>query len=337
MQVLFIVDPHFKLDNVRVCEEFISKIVNIIENGSFEFVVIAGDLLHTHERLNIIPLNLVNEFIKKTSKLCETFILVGNHDYCNNGQFLTTNHWMNVLKTNKNVRIIDYPYLHKVNVFEFIFVPYVPNGKFIKALEKLEEGKTYYKKVDCIFAHQEFKHCNLGSNIISNSGDVWNINLPQIVSGHIHKNQQLNNIYYPGSPMQHTFTENEKNIVSILQFDHKDDFKFREIDLKLRKKVTKIIDIKDVKNIIIPINEVNDEYKIILSCDNLKQFKNFKRSKLYEKLSNNNVKISYKPKLKSLNNHQKNCFNFLEIINKTIQENKHLKYIHDSQIKSLLR
>ena len=34
-------------------------------------------------------------------------LLVGNHDYINNQQFLTNNHWMNAMKDWNNVTIID--------------------------------------------------------------------------------------------------------------------------------------------------------------------------------------------------------------------------------------
>ena len=98
VKVLFIGDPHFKIDNIPEVEVFINKVTELTENKKPDFIVIAGDLLHTHERLHTIALNKAYDFIDKMRTISPTYVLVGNHDMCNNSQFLTENHWMNGLK-----------------------------------------------------------------------------------------------------------------------------------------------------------------------------------------------------------------------------------------------
>ena len=104
------------------------------------------------------------------SSYSTTYILVGNHDYISNTQFLTTNHWMNAMKEWKNVVIVDKVIQQNINDLSFVFVPYVFPGRFQEALNTIHIDGI--NKISCIFAHQEFKGCKLGA-ILSDIGDVW--------------------------------------------------------------------------------------------------------------------------------------------------------------------
>ena len=145
------------------------------------------------------------------SKITLTYVLVGNHDLINNQQFLTQNHWMNAMKDWPNVKIADDVIDYKS---QFLFCPYVPPGRFIEAISKFENWKDY----KAIFCHQEFYGCKMGA-IISSDGDKWDKLYPDIIAGHIHSNQTIDNVYYPGSSMQHAFGESEKNIIPLFTWN----------------------------------------------------------------------------------------------------------------------
>jgi predicted phosphodiesterase len=134
---------------------------------------------------------------------------------CNNQQYLSDTHWMNGLKEWNNVKIVDKVINIEMNEQLFILVPYVPVNRFIEALNT---GDKDWKNATCIFAHQEFAGCKMGS-IISIEGDKWLEEYPEVISGHIHLNQKpQKNIYYPGSSMQHAFGESNKNIIANINF-----------------------------------------------------------------------------------------------------------------------
>lgn len=312
MKSLFIGDPHFKTDNTYEIKQFIEQCMDIISNTNPDFVVIGGDLLHTHERLHVTPLNLCYDFIKRISQTKELYILVGNHDYISNQQWCTTNHWMNGMKQWKNVKIIDYPLLKRMksgtdgHEYSFLFTPYVPNGKFLDTLKLLEEkeGCGYYKKTTCIYSHQEFKGCDLGHSMISDNGDLIDSkNYNNIVSGHIHKNQKLGNgIYYPGSPMQHTFSDEERNVISTLEYDKYNNMSIYEHEICLPKKITKYIEsIDDFLNLSVNdiITNKLDRIRLIVFCQQ-NELKNIKRTKHYKCFINKNIKISFQIKLKNI-------------------------------------
>ena len=289
--VLFIGDPHVQIDNIQEVELCIERIIKLANEKKPTFIILAGDLLHTHERLHTTPLNKSYEFIDKMRNISKTYVLVGNHDYCNNSQFLTDNHWMNGLKEWTNVVIVDKVISEFINNKQFIFVPYVSPGRFEEALNTSGTG---WLKSDCIFAHQEFFGCKMGA-IVSVEGDKWPLDYPDIISGHIHSRQRpQKNIYYPGSMLQHAFGESTKNIIAYLTFnDLHSTYSLEEIDLELPRK--KII-YMDVENV--------DDYKLIETKDKIKitvsgsydQFKALKKTKKYKKIIEDGIKVVFKAK-----------------------------------------
>jgi DNA repair exonuclease SbcCD nuclease subunit len=258
--VLFIGDPHIQIDNIPEVELCMEKLVLVAKEKMPTFIVIAGDLLHTHERLHTTPLNKCYEFINVMRNISTTYVLVGNHDYENNSQFLSTNHWMNGLKEWKNVIIVDKVILEIINDRKFIFVPYVSPGRFQEALYKtFNDEKVEWLNADCIFAHQEFFGCKMGA-IISVEGDKWPVEYPNIISGHIHSRQKpQENIYYPGSMLQHAFGESTKNIIAYLSFKKSVGYDLEEIDLELPRKKIIYMDVESV-----------DDYKVLDTQDKIK-------------------------------------------------------------------
>lgn len=286
--ILFIGDPHFQISNIQEVDLFLEKIINLATKKNPDIIVIAGDILHTHERLHTLALNKAYDLIDNMRKITKTYVLVGNHDYINNQQFLTNNHWMNGLKEWNNTIIVDNVIKETINNETFIFVPYVPPGRFEEALRTLKDD---WISASCIFAHQEFAGCKMGA-IVSIEGDKWDINNPIVISGHIHSKQQpQKNIYYSGSAMQHAFGESEKNIIAFFSFT-KDQYELEEIDLELPRKKIVYMNVEEIDTYNIP--ETEDQIKVTLKGD-YNEFKAVKKTKKYKNLVNKGVKVVFKP------------------------------------------
>ncbi|CCV02450.1 DNA repair exonuclease SbcCD D subunit [Armadillidium vulgare iridescent virus] len=327
MKLLFIGDPHFQVGNLEIIDLFVEQCLTHLKNEEVDICVIAGDILHTHERLHTTALNKATAFIDSVRKICKTYVLVGNHDYENNQQFQSTKHWMNSLKEWSNVIIVDKSIISREYNINLAFVPYVPPGRFIEALETIDgdfetlmldisfstETKAKYKtndewkKADCIFAHQEFYGCKMGA-IESTEGDKWDLNFPLVVSGHIHSEQKpQRNIFYPGSVIQHAFGESENNGLLLITFFS--DFPVRE---KVFKKI--ILDIPRMKTIHVAIEKFqdmkiapvpNERLKIICKGSN-EEFKALKKTKQYKDAIDKGVKIHFKFIDKKIANYQYN-------------------------------
>lgn len=340
MKVIVIGDPHFQVTNIPEVDMFIEKITSLIEDTKPNFIVVLGDLLHTHEKIHTSALNKAYEFINKINKLAFTYVLVGNHDQISNQVYLTPDHWMNGMKEWKNTMIVDKVIKNDIDGFKFVFLPYVYPGRFREALGTLDEQ---WEDADCVFAHQEFKGCKMGA-IISVEGDVWSIDEPEVISGHIHSNQRpQDNVYYPGSSMEHSFGESQRNVIAIVTFTRGEKkYELEEVDLKLPRKKIVYMNIEDVEDYSIP-TETEDKIKVSIS-GGFEEFKTFKKTKKYKELINDGVKVVFKPKriekkIKDENiqdsiEKNKGSNNFKEILQDMIDKNKdvYLRQVYESII-----
>jgi len=305
-------DPHFKTTNMEIVNLFIDKVISLISEKSPDIIIILGDLLHEHERLHTTPLNKAYEFIEKLRSIAPVYILVGNHDMINNRQFLTPNHWMNGLKEWENVKIIDKPLQVTIKELEFVFCPYVPPGRLQDALNTLGE----WQNARAIFCHQEFYGCKMGA-IISTEGDKWDSTLPYVVSGHIHSNQTLDNVYYPGAAIQHAFGESERNIIPFFVFQQNSK-ELEEIDLQLPRKKIIYINVEDIEEFEKP--DTDDKIRLTVS-GTYEQFKTFKKSAKYKNMLTQGVKIVYKhTKVVDTKTYENTTSNFFEILKKLIDK-----------------
>ena len=347
IKILFVGDPHFKIKNVEYIPLFTSRIVSIVESNKLDFVVVAGDLLDNHDRIDVEPLNLAINFVDALRKIIKTFVLVGNHDYKNNQQFLSDHHWMNALKKWDNVTIVDDIVDFMVNKTKFLFVPYVPPGRFVEAIET----KIPIKNINdfkVVFAHQEFYGCKMGP-IESKCGDKWDEKWSMVVSGHIHNKQwSQSNIYYPGSAMQHAFGQSTENTVSILTC-HEDELDYEEVDLKMPKLTIKYLTVNDamdlwcfqtankpdVKGVQQPLKFKNKEfrkYKIVLQGTQ-EEFKTFKKNLRYKQLLEEGFKITFK--LKNIDHINQDLCNLKKKFTDILYEK--VKNEHDSDLEDIFK
>ena len=286
LSILTIGDPHFKLENLSDTEIYIARITKIIEIRRPNYVVILGDLLHCHERVHTTVLNRAYEFIDKIRQLCPVYVLVGNHDYINNSQFLTDNHWMNAMKKWNNVEIVDNGKTLETSFGKLIFCPYVYPGKFEEALNIIDPN---WKDARTIFCHQEFYGCKMGA-IESTQGDKWNINYPFIISGHVHDKQRVQeNIFYTGSSIQHAFGESHDKTITMCFLET--EIRLEDIDLEMPTKKILYMNMDEIDDFQyeLTVNKI----RITLSGTS-QEFKTFRKSRKYKDLVDKGVKIVYK-------------------------------------------
>jgi DNA repair exonuclease SbcCD nuclease subunit len=270
VSILTIGDPHFKVNNIVETEKMVDAIVNVALEKKPDLIVVLGDVLDRHETIHVSPLNRSIMFLERLSRISPTYVLIGNHDLKNNRQFLSTEHpfkaleyWYDTKDFTKIsvdarvITIVDTPKSVVIRGQLFVFVPYVPPGRFMEALEELD-----WKEASCIFAHQEFKGSKLGSNV-SEEGDGWLLTNPYIVSGHIHDyHEPQPNIIYTGTPIQHAFGDHQDKTISYFTFISATERIHQRIDLMLLKKHVVHLQCEDV-NTYIP--RENCELKIVIT------------------------------------------------------------------------
>ena len=323
-KILAIGDPHFKINNLADIDTYIQNVCDIIKREGIDLVIILGDLLHTHEKVHSLVLNKAYDFIRCTRDLARTVVLVGNHDYINNSQFLSENHWMNAMKEWSNVDIVDKGLVIDAAVGKIVLCPYVAPGRFEEALDIIDPD---WKNAAYIFAHQEMYGCKMGA-IISADGDKWETDYPMLVCGHIHNKQTLQpNLFYTGSSIQHAFGESHDKTVSI--FGNLDQ---ERIDLSLNMKGKRIIATHLDSIDCLKLPQTNDDLRLNIA-GTADDFKTFKKTSTYKDLKDSNIKIVFKPDKVETNTIQVTWNSFYDAIQSKANENPEVKLVYDQHIK----
>jgi len=242
-------DLHFKKDSPTITDVVISKITEEIKRIKPDLVVFLGDILDTHDKIDMKTQNTVIRWIKKIAAMDITVVLVvGNHERPDGTSFLTEDSSLFCFKGLPNIyvadRVLDLKWDDKPgskDKIRFIFVPYVPPGTFHDALDTLEEKVIGGSFVSAIFCHQEFRGVQM-AGYTSKGGDEWPETNPLIISGHIHKYQVVRgNILYPGTPHQQSYADDGKKgiVIANFTFGQSPAISFLELDIR-KKKIIKL-------------------------------------------------------------------------------------------------
>ena len=290
---LFIGDPHIKSDNHDAIAILLREIDRILDSrAAYDGIVVAGDVMHYHERLFTPALNCALHFLDHLRRRATTYVLVGNHDAINNSIFLTDQHWMNVLKSWDNLVVVDRVVTSPSGHKKWAMCPYVPPGRFVEALETKMRPEEWHQQ-SVIFAHQEFRGCRMGA-IVSTEGDEWAATSPLVLSGHIHDHQRVGeNVFYPGTPLQHAFGDTDTRVVVEVDLSGNAPL-LTEFPLNVPKKrivktdtMTELT--KSVEKILtLQTDQTAVKVKAELSAD---EYAAFKKSEAYQQLVEKGVKF----------------------------------------------
>lgn len=276
-RVFVIGDLHFSVTN-KLADVFIEKVNDIMKSRKYDSCILLGDVLHTHEKIHEAALDMVIRLINTITAHCHLYIIVGNHDYKDGGQFLTNRHSLAAFREWQHVTVIDKPQVIKLSRKTSVTMcPFVPTGRFHEAISKVS-----WKDTCMVFCHQEFEGAKMGS-IISTTGDKWKSSYPQVVSGHIHDKQNLKNgVYYPGVPYDQSYGYSGKRVVTEIVFDG-EDFKLNSIETGLPRKVTVRLSLDDARKYVPDTEDYirlvvvcrRDEYNEFINTDHAKNLKKY--------------------------------------------------------------
>jgi DNA repair exonuclease SbcCD nuclease subunit len=284
MKYLVVGDTHFKVDNVEESEHFHLQVYRYLLDNKVDCIILLGDLLHTHEKLFTFALNLAVKFISMCSTFAHTYCLVGNHDATSNTIYCSSNHWMNVLKNQANVTVVDKPtpVLFEVGGPLVLACPYVSDGRFVESLNEFAPG---WQQAKLIFAHQLFDGAKMGA-IVSQGVEEWKLEWPQVISGHLHDRQQPQaNLYYTGSSQQLAFTEKEDKSLALVSTNTDDGtVKWTEVFLDIKHRKIIHATVSELSALVIPVSS-DTTYKIVIQDDDA-SIKAFKKTERYKELEN---------------------------------------------------
>lgn len=243
-------DLHFKKDTPTLTDLVVAKITNEVNRLKPDLVVFLGDILDNHEKIDLLTQNKAIKFIRHIASMKSTtgdfinvIVVIGNHERPNATTFLTEESAFYCLKGQPNIHVADrvlslnWETTGIKDKMRFVFVPYVPNGRFHEALDTLDEKvmDPNYRPYT-IFCHQEFKGAQIG-RYKSKEGDEWPEENPLVISGHIHTLQQVQpNLVYAGTPYQLSYSDDTEKGIILAEYVHGQTPSVKFLKLDIRKK-----------------------------------------------------------------------------------------------------
>lgn len=225
----------------------------------------------------------------------DVYALVGNHEMPSSRVYLPQYHGHTLARilSHPRLHIIDNPTARSIEgLGNIAYLPFVPNGRFREAYDCVMECSPLV-----VFCHQEFKGCRMDGSAMSTHGDdpLEGIN---IISGHIHGEQQLGNIWYPGTPCQHHFGEDDNKYIYLIEVTPDGNYEVLEkIDLGMPTFVTHHTDVDGAMNV--HLTE-GPSHKVVIT-DQAAKLLAFKASKGYYFLKCRAV-VSFKPQKQVIEN-----------------------------------
>lgn len=201
-RILFIGDPHLKINNFQQSIDVLSWIEQVAEKHKPDVVCNLGDTFDTHA---VLRSELLTEFAKHVNNIVdkniEYWYVLGNHD-----QFKPKDNKYHALQSLNIKGLTVFDSVKDVGN-DITIVPYV---------QEFEDFPLVTKSI-CI-THNTFIGADYGFKREDAGIDADKVSADIIISGHIHKRQNFGKVVYPGTPYSYNANDVDE-IKGILLFD----------------------------------------------------------------------------------------------------------------------
>ena len=252
MKYIIVGDMHAKLGKLKDIELAFNEIVQLYYDHKCDNIIILGDLLDNKAIVRSECLNFFFDYFKKSE--ISWRLLIGNHDYHNSKT--CEDYSIRPLTKLKNVKI-DKAFM----IDKYCFLSYDNPDKTLQLIYECPDNSY-------LFLHQDIEGFTYssGKEIISPLQMKHLKKFKRVFNGHIHKPAEKGNVIIVGSLMTENFGESgEEKRVCILNTDT-DEIQF----VKLKTIPThwsftfKFHNLKDVRDVVLPPFNSNDQLQIIV-------------------------------------------------------------------------
>jgi DNA repair exonuclease SbcCD nuclease subunit len=196
--MLIIGDAHLKVSNLDNGRKFLRWLQEVVETKKPDTVVCLGDFFDGHSVLRAEIMAEYRKFIDFAccDKKLPYFHVLGNHEFYRPND--STYHALQALKgVYPNFTVIDSP----VDIDNLTFVPYCPLATSFPT-----------KTQEIVFAHQSFVGADFthGYRPVEGVG-ADTVDAEKIISGHIHRRQDVGKVFFPGSPFAQGVDDADQN------------------------------------------------------------------------------------------------------------------------------
>lgn len=214
-------DLHVGLKNNSIqhnddCEAFIDWMIEKAKTEKCETCLFLGDWHHHRASINLHTLSYSIRILEKLNAAFEqVFIIVGNHDlYYRDRREVHANEWAKHLP---NITLVNDWFIKD----DVVIAPWLV-GNDHKKLAKL--------KAKYLFAHLELPNFYMNAQVLMpDHGDIKDEHVSKfekVFSGHFHKRQCRNNIWYIGNAFPHNYADagDDNRGIMILEWDQEPEF-----------------------------------------------------------------------------------------------------------------
>lgn len=183
-----------------ILREF-DEIIDICVQRQVHALVIAGDLFHSRKAIDITVLEAVYKRIKSVKDF-PMFIVAGNHDVSESSVKSVS-----IRVLSKLLTVVTKPKIISVLNKSVGLIPWTESAKAVaKALDTFKESNVQH-----VVGHLALRSGVVGEHEYIMEGGIEPSvfrDFQWVALGHYHKHQKVgDNIYYVGSPLQHTWGE----------------------------------------------------------------------------------------------------------------------------------
>jgi len=213
MKILRVGDPHVQVSNLKDSEALLDFVISTAIKEKVTAIEFLGDLFHTHAILRVEVVDFWKRAFEKIKfahndyQGIECRVLVGNHDQPGSREKEQVMNALNMFQ-DKDHTPDNGGYRYIINrpmIIDGIgYVPYHSNQEHFIS----EAALLYNQGAMLLVAHQTFTGAQYENGFFSEEGiDPEKLLQKQIISGHIHKSQQVGKCFYPGTPKWDTMAD----------------------------------------------------------------------------------------------------------------------------------
>jgi DNA repair exonuclease SbcCD nuclease subunit len=218
--IVVVGDPHVRKHNLQECAALFSKIWATADQNQAEAVVLLGDLFHTHALLDLEVIAFWRQTLRaalQSSHPYQIVAIAGNHDQSGDigherAEDMTA---LSVLPSHPRIKVVESSLLWK----NLGFVAHTTDeDRFLSEARGLHDAGA-----KTLFCHQTFAGAQYDNGFYAPDG-FDEQKLPEfqsVISGHIHTQQSVGRVFYPGTPKWDTKSDANENKGFWLLDNHK--------------------------------------------------------------------------------------------------------------------
>ena len=204
MKILRVGDPHVQVNNLEDSKKLFKFVYDSAKKFKVDRIELLGDIYHNHSLKRVEVENFWDKILMTLSEDFPTVVLLGNHDMANQKDPLSENS----LEVHKRIKNDNLELVTEPMVFgPFLYLPYIHDAK-----EFIETANSCKGPTNVLVCHQTFDTAKYDNGFYAPDGiDANLLEHEQIISGHIHMEQEFGKVWYPGTAKWDTASDANLN------------------------------------------------------------------------------------------------------------------------------